>query len=72
MKGASYISWFAPPDMDGRSFGTNVIEALLVCLSGKKQELTEANAALLDQLNFPIGLLIWRLLLVRQRDGAAK
>ncbi|NLY39243.1 MAG: quinate 5-dehydrogenase [Firmicutes bacterium] len=43
------------PDMEGRSFGTNVIEALLVCLSGKKQELTEAEYnALLDQLNFPI------------------
>jgi hypothetical protein len=43
------------PDMEGRSFGTNVIEALLVCLSGKKRELTEAEYnALLDQLNFPI------------------
>lgn len=43
------------PDMGGRSFGTNVIEALLVCLAGKKRELTEAEYnALLDQLNFPI------------------
>ncbi len=42
------------PDMDGRSFGTNVIEALLVCLSGKNRELTEEEYdQLLDQLDFP-------------------
>lgn len=28
------------PELDGRSFGTNVIEALLVCLSGSKKELS--------------------------------
>jgi hypothetical protein len=29
------------PEMDGRSFGTNVMEALLVCLAGSAKELTE-------------------------------
>lgn len=29
------------PEMDGRSFGTNVMEALLVCLAGGKKELAE-------------------------------
>ncbi|MEW5784417.1 MAG: quinate 5-dehydrogenase [Bacillota bacterium] len=29
------------PEMDGRSFGTNVMEALLVCLAGAEKELTE-------------------------------
>jgi hypothetical protein len=29
------------PEMDGRSFGTNVMEALLVCLAGGKKELSE-------------------------------
>ncbi len=43
------------PDMQGRSFGTNVIEALLVSLSGKGRELTEGEYhELLDQLNFTI------------------
>ncbi|HOL18500.1 MAG TPA: quinate 5-dehydrogenase [Bacillota bacterium] len=43
------------PDMNGRSFGTNVIEALLVCLSGKNRELTEEEYnQLLDKLNFPV------------------
>ncbi|NLZ28212.1 MAG: quinate 5-dehydrogenase [Firmicutes bacterium] len=28
------------PEFEGRSFGTNVIEALLICLSGNKRELT--------------------------------
>ncbi len=31
------------PDMEGRSFGTNVMEALLVCMAGGKQELTEEH-----------------------------
>jgi hypothetical protein len=29
------------PDMEGRSFGTNVMEALLVCMAGGNQELNE-------------------------------
>ncbi len=29
------------PEMEGRSFGTNVLEALLVCMADGKQELTE-------------------------------
>jgi len=29
------------PEMEGRSFGTNVMEALLVCMADGKQELTE-------------------------------
>ncbi len=29
------------PEMEGRSFGTNVMEALLVCIAGGDQELTE-------------------------------
>lgn len=29
------------PEMDGRSFGTNIMEALLVCLTGSNRELTE-------------------------------
>lgn len=29
------------PEMDGRSFGTNVMEALLVCMAGGDQELSE-------------------------------
>jgi hypothetical protein len=28
------------PELEGRSFGTNVMEALLVALAGKKEELT--------------------------------
>jgi hypothetical protein len=46
------------PDMDGRSFGTNVIEALLVSLSGKNRELTEEEYdQLLDQLDFPVRII---------------
>lgn len=42
------------PEWDGRSFGTNVMEALLVSTSGKKpEELTEQEYyALIDKLNF--------------------
>ncbi len=29
------------PEMEGRSFGTNIMEALLVCMAGGKQELSE-------------------------------
>jgi len=38
------------PEMEGRSFGTNVMEALLVCLAGGDHELTEDqyNHLLLD------------------------
>lgn len=31
------------PEMEGRSFGTNVMEALLVCMAGCDQELTEEH-----------------------------
>ena len=31
------------PEMQGRSFGTNVMEALLVCMAGGKEELSEAH-----------------------------
>lgn len=31
------------PEMEGRSFGTNVMEALLVSVAGEKQELTEEH-----------------------------
>ncbi len=41
------------PELDGRSFGTNVIEALLVCLHGSHRELTFAEYdRMLDLLNF--------------------
>jgi hypothetical protein len=31
------------PEMEGRSFGTNIMEALLVCMAGGDHELTEAQ-----------------------------
>ncbi len=31
------------PEMQGRSFGTNVMEALLVCMAGGKEELSEGH-----------------------------
>jgi hypothetical protein len=41
------------PVIDGRSFGTNMMEAALVAVSGKKRPLTEAEYnALIDQLGF--------------------
>jgi hypothetical protein len=41
------------PVLDGRSFGTNVMEAALVAISGKGRPLTLAeNSALLDKLQF--------------------
>ncbi len=41
------------PILDGRSFGTNMMEAALIAISGKKRRLTpEEVNALLDQLNF--------------------
>lgn len=42
------------PEMDGRSFGTNVLEGVLVALSGKRpEELTDEDVnALLDKLDF--------------------
>lgn len=40
------------PEMEGRSFGTNVMEALLVCMAGGKHELTEEQYnELLKELN---------------------
>lgn len=40
------------PEMEGRSFGTNVMEALLVCMAGGKAELSEKQYnTLLDQLD---------------------
>jgi len=40
------------PEMEGRSFGTNVMEALLVCMAGGNQELTENQYDdLLKELN---------------------
>lgn len=40
------------PEMEGRSFGTNVIEALLVCLAAGSEALTEQDYnMMLDQLN---------------------
>ncbi|NLZ39035.1 MAG: quinate 5-dehydrogenase [Firmicutes bacterium] len=41
------------PELHGRSFGTNVMEALLVALAGKKQELTASEyEKWLTRLNF--------------------
>jgi hypothetical protein len=41
------------PELQGRSFGTNVMEALLVALAGEKRELTAENyTRLLRELNF--------------------
>ncbi len=40
------------PEMEGRSFGTNVMEALLVCLSSRDSELTEQEYnEMLSRLN---------------------
>ncbi len=41
------------PVLDGRSFGTNMMEAALVAVSGKKRPLTQAELSqMLDQLQF--------------------
>jgi hypothetical protein len=41
------------PELEGRSFGTNVMEALLVALSGKNKELTAAEyLVLIKKLDF--------------------
>lgn len=41
------------PELEGRSFGTNVMEALLVALSGKNKELTAPEyLELIKELNF--------------------
>lgn len=47
------------PEMQGRSFGTNVIEAILVCLIGKPQkEITDEDyGRLLQQINFEPGVI---------------
>jgi len=43
----------ATPVLEGRSFGTNMMEAALIAVSGKKRPLThEELNGLLDQLNF--------------------
>ncbi|MGI6097826.1 MAG: quinate 5-dehydrogenase [Dethiobacteria bacterium] len=40
------------PELEGRSFGTNVMEAMLVALSGKKEELTpQEYESLLEKLD---------------------
>lgn len=40
------------PELEGRSFGTNVMEALLVAISGKKEELSAGEySELLEKLN---------------------
>jgi len=40
------------PEMEGRSFGTNVMEALLVCMGGGNRELSEAHYyQLLEELD---------------------
>ncbi len=41
------------PRLEGRSFGTNMMEAMLVAVSGQGRKLTEAElSALIDQLGF--------------------
>jgi hypothetical protein len=41
------------PVLDGRSFGTNMMESALIALSGKKRALThDEYEALLDKLGF--------------------
>jgi len=46
------------PELNGRSFGTNVMESMLVALAGKKSELTEEEYFdLLEKLNFQPRLL---------------
>jgi hypothetical protein len=43
----------ATPSIEGRSFGTNMMEAALIAISGKGRKLTYAEYnALLDQLHF--------------------
>ncbi len=41
------------PELNGRSFGTNVMEALMVALSGKKKELSgEEYSQMIKELAF--------------------
>ena len=41
------------PRLEGRSFGTNMMEAMLVAVSGQGRKLTDAElSALIDQLGF--------------------
>jgi hypothetical protein len=48
--GIKYLAT-STPVLDGRSFGTNMMEAALVAVSGKKRCLTQAEiSSLLDQL----------------------
>jgi len=45
------------PEMEGRSFGTNVLEALLVCMAGGKEELSEEHYySLLEELDLKPGI----------------
>jgi hypothetical protein len=45
------------PVLEGRSFGTNMMEAALIAVSGKKRPLThEELQEYLDQLNFEMQL----------------
>ena len=50
------------PELNGRSFGTNVMEAVLVAISGIKdrQLRPEEYIDLLRRINFHQGLLIYR------------
>lgn len=46
------------PELNGRSFGTNVMESMLVAIAGKKKELSEKEyLELLEKLNFQPRLL---------------
>jgi len=50
--GVKYLAT-ATPVLDGRSFGTNMMEAALIAVSGKKRPLTHQELSeLLDKLNF--------------------
>lgn len=50
--GVKYLAT-ATPVLEGRSFGTNMMEAALIAISGKSRVLTHAELnELLDQLNF--------------------
>jgi hypothetical protein len=45
------------PRIDGRSFGTNVLEAALIAYSGKGRELTDSElSALIKELNLRPGV----------------
>jgi hypothetical protein len=55
-RGASYLVT-STPRIDGRSFGTNVLEAALIAYSGKGRELTDSElSALIKELNLRPGV----------------